>query len=95
MEEGGTGFWGSSSVFLWVIKTMICLLCNYFFSFQTLNFCIRVEPINNVVVVSGEQCRDSTYIYVYPFSPKTPSRLPHNISRVPCAIQKVLAGYPF
>lgn len=78
MEEGGTGFWGSSSVFLWVIKTMICLLCNYFFSFQTLNFCIRVEPINNVVVVSGEQQKDSaTRIHV--------SILPANSSPIKAA----------
>ena len=46
-----------------------------FFS-QTLNslFFIGAWPINNVVVVSGEQQRDSAiHIHVYPFSPQTSS----------------------
>ena len=42
-------------------------------------FCIRVYPINNVVIVSGRQQRDYAYsihkviyIYMYPFSPNLP-----------------------
>ena len=37
------------------------------------------------------------YIYMYPFFPKLPSHPGYHItlSRVPCAIQQVLVGYPF
>jgi len=48
-----------------------------FFNFL---FYIGVELINNVVIVSGEQWRDSaihTHVSILPQSP-LPSRLPHN-----------------
>ena len=39
---------------------------------------------------------NSIYIYTYSFSPNPSHPACHIIlSRVPCAIQKVLAGYPF
>ena len=50
-----------------------------------LNFllCIRVWPINNVVIVSGEQQRDSAIHIHISILPKThlPSRLPHNVEQ--------------
>ena len=51
----------------------------------------------NDVTVSGEQQRDSPFIYVYPFSPKLPSHpdCHETLSGVPCAIQYLLDGYPF
>ena len=45
--------------------------------FKNVFFCIGVQPIKNVVIVSGEQQRDSTIIYQTPL----PSRLPHNIEQ--------------
>ena len=47
---------------------------------------------NNAVRVSGEQQRDQPHICLYPFSPKLPchSGLHTALSRVPCAVQKVL-----
>ena len=48
-----------------------------------LNFYIRLKPINNVVIVSGERWRDSaTHIHasIVPQTP-LPSRLPHNIEQ--------------
>ena len=53
--------------------------------------------MNNVMIVSGGQQRDSAlYIHesILPQTP-VPSRLPHKLSRVPCAIQTVLVSYPF
>ena len=52
-----------------------------FFFFLNLLFCMGVQPINNAMIVSGEQWRDSTihihvcivYLYVYALSPKLPS----------------------
>ena len=43
-------------------------------------FCIRVQPINNAVTVSGEQWRDSAIHTRVSIPPQTtlPSRLPHN-----------------
>ena len=55
------------------------------FSLQTLNilFCIGVQLINNVMIVSVKQQMDSViYIHV-PILPQTPltSRLPYNIKQ--------------
>ena len=61
--------------------------CVLFFNFS---FCIGVYWINNVMIVSGKQWRDSAiYIHMYPFSPKLPSHLGCyvTLSRVPCAMQ--------
>jgi len=57
------------------------VLCGSFFSF--LNFYIRLKPINNVVIVSGERWRDSaTHIHVsIVLQTPLPSRLPHNIEQ--------------
>ena len=54
----------------------VCFLLNFL-------FCIGAQPINNVVIVSNGQQRESGYIYVYPFSPQTPLpfRLPHNVEQ--------------
>ena len=51
-------------------------------------FHIGVEPINNIVIVSDRQQRDSAMIQVSIF-PQTslPPRPPHNISGVPYTIQ--------
>ena len=67
-----------------------------FFSFYLLNFlfCIAVQLINNVVIVSDEQQRDSAiniHVSILPQTP-LPSRLPHNMNRVPYTVQYVLVG---
>ena len=51
--------------------------------FKNFLFCIGVKPINNVVIVSGEQQRDSAiHIHVSILSQTPlPSRLPHNIEQ--------------
>ena len=83
--------------FLWPI-ILICLVQSIFgisqdppmythisFSFLTLSFllCIGVQLINNVVVVSGKQWRDSAIciqVSILPQAP-LPSRLPHNMEQ--------------
>ena len=54
----------------------------YFFFFNFL-FYIGVQPINNVVIVSGEHQRDSAICIHVSILPSTPllSRLPHNIEQ--------------
>ena len=58
-------------------------------------FCIGVQPINSVVIISGGQQRDSSIQYPCIHSPPNslPCRLPHTLSRVPCAIRLVLVEY--
>ena len=55
---------------------------SFFFLIKKKNFllCIEVELINNVVMVSGEQERDSAIRIHVSILPQThlPSRLPHN-----------------
>ena len=41
-------------------------------------FYIEIQPINNVVTVSGGEQGTQPHINTYPFSPRLPSRLPHN-----------------
>ena len=50
------------------------------FSLFNFLFCIGVEPVNNTVIVSGEQGRDSAVHIHVSILPQTPllSRLPHN-----------------
>ena len=65
-------------------KNSYCLL-RLFFSPQPLTFlfCVGVELMNNIVVVSGEQRRDSaihTHVSILPQTPVL-SRLPHNIEQ--------------
>ena len=58
---------------------------------------VGAHPINNVVVVSGGQRRDSathTHVSILPKLPSYPGW--HlTLSRVPCAIQYALVGNPF
>ena len=63
--------------------------------FLTFNFVLGVWPTNNVVIVSGEQQRDSaTHIHVS-ILPKLPSHPGCHItlSRVPCEIIILMAWY--
>ena len=65
-----------------VIRWLLPLKNFFFFLFQTLDFlfCIWVQAINNVVVISGEQQRDSAMhmrVSILPQAP-LPSRLPRN-----------------
>ena len=67
-------------------------------SFLNISCHLRVQPAGHAVIASGEQQRDSAiHICVCPFS-----SIPHchpgchiTLSRAPCAIQWVLAGYSF
>ena len=65
--------------------------------FFNLLFCFGVEPVNSVVIVSGGQERTQPCMHMYPFFSKRPSHPDFHIKlgRVPCAIKKDLAGYPF
>ena len=59
-------------------------------------FYIGVQPFNNVVIVSGEQQRNSVIHIHVSNLPRTP---PHpgcqiTLSKTPCAIQQVLVSYP-
>ena len=67
----------------------------FLFFFLNFSFCLGVWPINNVVMVSGGQQRDSViHIHVSILSQTPlPSRLPHHTEQ--SFIQSVLAGYPF
>ena len=58
---------------------------------------VGVYSINNVVIGSGGQQRDSAihiHVSILPQIPSHPG-FQVTLSRVPCAIQKVLVGYPF
>ena len=54
---------------------------NFLIFFFTFLFYIEVKPINNVVIVSGGQQRDSAIHIHVSILPQTslPSRMPHNI----------------
>ena len=77
------------------------LFCFHFISsvlfFFTLNslFCIGLQPINSVVVVSGEQQRDSAICIHSPPKPSSDPGWHITLCRGPCAIQQVFVGYPF
>ena len=60
----------------------------YFLGIFVFNFlCIGVQPINNVVIVSGGQQGTQRHIYMYPFSPTLPFHLGcHILNTAPCAI---------
>ena len=73
---------------------------SFFPSVFSLNFLfyVGVQPINNVVMASGGQPRDSAkHIHVSPFLPKLHFHPGCHVTlgRVPCAVQQVLVGYPF
>ena len=86
-----------------LIPPCIYLFLHTFFLFLTLHtlfkflFCIGLQLIYNVVLVSGVQQSDSViHIHTLFFS-KFFSHLVYSriLSRVPCAIQQVLVGYLF
>ena len=60
--------------------------------FKTLYFMLEYSWLNTVVRVSGGHQREQPYVYMYPFSPRLPSYpgCPITLSRVLCALQKVL-----
>ena len=49
------------------------------------------------MIIAGKQLRDSSIHIHVSISPKLPSHpgLHVTLSRVPCAVQEVLVGYPF
>ena len=51
---------------------------SFFFNFL---FCIGIQPINNIVIVSGGQQRDSAIHTHISILPKTPSHPAHNIEQ--------------
>ena len=68
---------------LWICLTFSLSEIYLFFPNFTLSFCIWVQLINNVVVVSDEQQRDSDIhvpVSILPPNP-LPSRLAHNVER--------------
>ena len=79
------------------------VLIHWFFYFVLkILFCIGIQLVNNVVIVSGGQQGNSAihiqvYLSTYPLSPRLPSHPGCHItlSRVPCAIREVLVGYSF
>ena len=75
-------------VFGWWSNT----ICNDF-----LFVCFGVQPINNVVIVSGEQRRDSAIHIRVSLLPQTPlpCRLPHNIEQSSMCYTVHPVGYPF
>ena len=63
-------------------KTNLQMINTIFLLFYFL-LCIGAQPINNVVIVSGEQLRDSVihiHVSILPQTP-LPSRLPDNINQ--------------
>ena len=82
-----------------IYKPLLCVSQpDFFLSFLNFSFYIGEWPINNVVIVSGEQQRDSAIHIHVSIPPKTPlpSRLSQNIEQSsPCCIQQVLVGYLF
>ena len=55
----------------WHLRNALSPAERFFVWFQTLNFlfCIGVQPINNVVIVSGNSERTQPHIHTYPLSP--------------------------
>ena len=84
--SGQTGWWQD---LIWHAQcSFSSLRRNIFFFFNFLCYTV-VELINNVVIASGEQQRDSAIHYMYPFSPQPPSHpgCHATLSRVPCVLQ--------
>ena len=54
----------------WPLRNALSPAERFFFWFQTLNFlfCIGVQPINNVVIVSDNSEGTQPHIYMYPLS---------------------------
>ena len=68
-----------SSLYIHICMYVCMYVCIYIYIYNFL-FCIGVQLINNVVIVSGEQWRDSAisiHVSIFPQTP-LPSRLPHN-----------------
>ena len=76
------------------LRVLSLKLCVCFFKTPKTTWYWGTVDFNNLVVVSGEQPRDSPYIYMYPFSLKPPAHPGWHVtlSRVPCAIQQVLVN---
>ena len=80
--------WLNYIIFAFVAEVRLTL-CNSFIVFVFLLnflFCIGVQPVNNVVMVSGEQRRDSaihTHVCILPQLPSHPG-CHVTLSRVPC-----------
>ena len=69
----------------------------YFLLLLNFLFCIGIQQISNVVKVSGGLHRDSAIDIHLSILTQTPllSSCHMALSRVPCAIQWILVGYPF
>ena len=72
-----------------------CLLIQLLFFFNL--FCFGVQPINNVIIVSGGQQRDSAICIHVSILLQTPipSMLPHNIEQSSMCYTVGSCGYPF
>ena len=80
-----------SKVYSWKFGGFFVIVLDDVISF---NFCIRIQLVYNIVLVSGMQQSDSTMHIAVLFQILFPYRLVQNI-RVPCAIQQVLIDYLF
>ena len=77
-----------------LVVVILAFFWPVFFLKKNFLFCIGVEPINDVVMVSGEQLRSSAIQIHVSILPQIllPSRLPHRISRGPYAIPRELVA---
>ena len=68
--------------YLWG-QVIILFTYPFFENCQHFNFCIGIQPTNKVVIVSGEQYRNSAIHKHISILPQTlfPSRWPHNIEQ--------------
>ena len=67
-----------------LMSFILQLLFNFIFYFLTPKaFCIGVYPVNNIVIISGEQWRESAIHICVSILPQNslPSRLAHNINQ--------------
>ena len=81
----GYTFWVQES---YVDFFFVCVCVSFYILFKLFIF-FGVLPMNNVVIVSGEQGRDSAIhirVSILLLTP-LPSRLSITLSRVPCALQ--------
>ena len=81
----GYTFWVQESY----VDFFFCVCVFLFIFYLNFLFFFGVLPMNNVVIVSGEQGRDSAIhirVSILLLTP-LPSRLSITLSRVPCALQ--------
>ena len=90
-----TWVWASSGSWWWTGKPGVLQSMGSQGDMKTewLNW-TNLQPIHNVVIVSGEQWRTQPSLYMHQFSFKllSPPHFPLTLSRVPCVIQEVLVG---